>query len=320
MRALLQSLIGKNQDDVAKVKKLREERDEARQQRDEARQRTKLLKASCGEFNPGHFHSPLPDWQATQVPSSENLRALPGIDLNEAGQLDLLRAISRFLPDLPFEDQKSGEQRYYFKNPSFQRTDGSWCYCYLRELRPRRIIEVGSGYTTCLILDMMDRGELHEDGSQLTCIEPNPSVLLSELKDSDKQHVELIAKPLQEVDAALFDNLSADDLLFVDSSHVSKIGSDVNRLIFEILPLLKPGVHVHFHDIFWPFEYPAAWLRNGRAWNEAYLLRAFLQHNEHFQIRQFSSYLMATHPNRVKELLPGLESGLGASIWLEKAR
>ncbi len=123
---------------------------------------------------------------------------------------------------------------------------------------------------------------------------------------------------LQDVDLSLFDTLDSGDVLFIDSSHVSKIGSDVNREILDILPRLKPGVWIHVHDIFYPFEYPRQSVYAGRFWNEAYLLQAFLACNDHFKIRMWSSYLNAAHRESVASVFPEIAGISGGSIWIER--
>jgi hypothetical protein len=107
------------------------------------------------------------------------------------------------------------------------------------------------------------------------------------------------------------------DILFVDSTHVGKIGSDVLFLVHQVLPSLPAGVHVHVHDIFYPFEYPPEWLYEGRAWNEAYLLRAYLTFNETIRINWFSSYLALFHRAEVEASLPTWGVNTGGSLWLE---
>jgi len=114
---------------------------------------------------------------------------------------------------------------------------------------------------------------------EITFIEPFPQRLKSLLKDTDKDNVTIIEKFAQDVSPSIFLNMEAGDLLFIDSSHVVKCGSDLHILMFDILPLLPKGVFVHFHDIFYPFEYPIEWVKQGRYWNENYFLRAFLSYN-----------------------------------------
>ena len=159
----------------------------------------------------------------------------------------------------------------------------------------------------------------------LTFIEPYPKRLLGLMSDRDKHAAAVFVKPVQGVDLSLFDALSENDILFVDSSHVAKYRSDVNHILFAILPRLARGVLIHFHDIMWPFEYPRMWLEQGRAWNESYLLRAFLQYNESFRIEYFGSFVERVHPDALRRAAPkalttpSAWSTVGnASLWLRK--
>ena len=97
-----------------------------------------------------------------------------------------------------------------------------------------------------------------------------------------------------------------------------RVGSDLSQIIFHILPVLQPGVFVQFHDIFWPLDYPRVILDDGRLWNEAYLLRSFLQYNDSFEIIYFSSYMEARHIETMSKQIPGLANGTGSSLWLRK--
>jgi hypothetical protein len=147
----------------------------------------------------------------------------------------------------------------------------------------------------------------------VTCIEPNPDRLLGLLQQSDL--VEVIAAPVQNVPLATFTSLESGDVLFIDSTHVAKAGSDVVWLFLHVLPRLASGVMVHVHDVFWPFEYPSEWLREGRDWNEDYLLNAFLCHNDAWRIELFSSWLWQHRP----ELVPlDLRAQKPGSFWLRR--
>ncbi len=114
----------------------------------------------------------------------------------------------------------------------------------------------------------------------------------------------MLETPVQAVPPDVFRALREGDMLLVDSSHVAKTRSDVLDVLFRILPLLAPGVLIHFHDVLWPFEYPEIWLEEGRAWNEAYFVRAFLAHNAQFEILLFNSFLEHCHPDLLAEHLP----------------
>src|SRR5262249_51820098 len=160
-------------------------------------------------------------------------------------------------------------------------------YGMIRHLKPQRIVEVGSGFSSAVMLDTSDRFF----GGTISCtfIEPHPERLSSLLREGDREKHRVLARPVQDVDLEPFPELAANDILFVDSSHVAKVHSDVNRIFFEILPALAEGVSVQFHDIFYPFEYPKEWVYGGRAWNESYLLRAFLQYNRSFQVQFYNA-------------------------------
>jgi hypothetical protein len=177
------------------------------------------------------------------------------------------------------------------------------------------MIEVGCGFSSCVILDTLEASQLD---TQLTLIEPYPETLLANIRPADKARFELKPDLIQNTPLDVFARLDAGDILFIDTSHVSKIGSDVNFIIFEVLPLLKPGVVLHFHDIFYPFEYPREWLAKGIFWNEAYILRAFLSFNPEFEILFFNSYLNHHLSVADKSRCPLIWEDPGASLWLRR--
>jgi Methyltransferase domain len=274
-----------------------------------------------GQFvPPGHFYSPIPDLADVNLRAATlfdtSATSIPGVDLNEVAQLKLLKEFEPYYAEQPFTSEPTPGRRYHFDNPMYSYSDALFLYCMLRHLRPRRMIEIGSGYSSAVTLDTNDLFL----GRQLKCtfIEPYPEVLRSMLRPGDLTSTEVLPVPLQQVELERFRELKANDVLFVDSTHVSKIGSDVNRIFFEILPELAPGVHVHFHDIFFPFEYPRGWVEEGRAWNEAYLLRAFLQYNADFEIVLFNTFLEIHHRALIAQLLPLCLKNLGGSLWLRR--
>ena len=151
---------------------------------------------------------------------------------------------------------------------------------------------------------MLDLSERFGCGIDFTFIEPFPDRLLSLLRDQDKASCKILRQPVQEVPLGAFAELNENDVLFIDLSHVAKVYSDVVHVLFNILPSLNRGVIIHFHDILWPFEYPRLWLDEGRAWNEAYLLRAFLQYNAAFQIIYFNSMMEARRADLLRAKMP----------------
>ncbi len=300
------------------------EREALLQRRDEELQWLRELVgagARAVQFVPlGHYYSPVPSPEEIERDRGRLFgpppRELPGIDLNESGQLELLRSFAGFYRELPFPVDREPELRYWFDNPSYSYSDAIFLYCMLRYARPRRVVEAGCGYSSCVILDTNERflaGRAH-----CTFVDPYPDLLLGLLREGDLARVRLLRSRLQDVPLAEFLALEADDILVVDSTHVAKIGSDVQHLFNEVLPRLPRGVYVHFHDVFHPFEYPEDWIREGRAWTEAYLLRAFLAFNHEFEIVASNTYLERFHREWFERHMPLCLRNEGASIWLRR--
>ena len=269
-------------------------------------------------FPPGHFYSPVPSLEDIErtLESWHLPDKMLGIDLREQEQLKLLEQFSAIYPEVPFPAEKGDRYRFAFNNPLYSWGDAITLFCMIREIRPQRIIEVGSGHSSALMLDV---NEFYFDWKiQCTFVEPYPDVLLSLLRPDDKDRVTVIRRKLQDVPVHFFRSLERGDILFVDSSHVMKAGSDVRTLFFDILPTLKPGVLVHFHDIFDRFEYPGEWLREGRGWNEQYVLRSFLQFNSAFRIKLYTSFMVLRHTGWYQQHMPNCLNNPGGQIWLER--
>lgn len=274
-------------------------------------------------FPDGHYYSPLPhvpDIIADQarIFRRQTEAECPGICFNTDTQLDLLRELAAYYQDLPFGPRPEQGMRYYYDNPMYSYGDAIFLYSMLRHVKPRRYIEVGSGYSSCVALDTNQR--FLDGGLECIFIEPEPQRLYSLLAPNDRAHVKVLPHRVQDTPFEIFEELQENDILFIDSSHVTKIGSDVNFIMFEVLPRLKPGVFIHIHDIGFPFEYPRDWVVNGCAWNEAYLLRAFLMFNSEFRIRLFSSFLAAEHSELLYQLLPLCSKNPGGQIWLQREK
>jgi predicted O-methyltransferase YrrM len=269
------------------------------------------------DFPPGHYYSPIPDFPRLRdhPPTPDSLA---GVDLREQEQLSLLQELAEFSAPLPRRPTEGS--RYYTENDYYAAADGAVLSAMLSWLRPNRVVEVGSGFSSALMLDTADR---HGLDTRFTFIDPNPQRLLAQIQGDARPTV--ITRPVQEVTLDTFLDLDAGDVLFVDSSHVVKTGSDVNWIYFEIFPRLRPGVAVHVHDVFWPFTYPAAYLDRGWAWNEAYLLRALLTFSGLLEIMLFPGWLEVEHPDKLAAALPlamehppSWPTLRGASIWLRR--
>lgn len=272
-------------------------------------------------FPVGHYYSPYPDLDEIERRADAIFEPdveIVGVDLREAEQVELLATLAEFMADLPFPAQPDAAYRYHLDNPTYGWTDGTILHAMLRHIRPDRVIEVGSGYSSAMLLDTAD-GWLDQGGRkvQIRFIEPYPQLLQDLMRPGDEARTEIDAVPVQDVPLEVFDTLEAGDLLFIDSTHVAKAGSDVNHLFFEVIPRLASGVWIHIHDIFMPFEYPQGWVREGRAWHEAYLLRALLINNDQLRVRWFQSFMWTRHRDLVMKSVPGVDNNLGGNIWLQ---
>lgn len=261
---------------------------------------------------PGHYYSPVSGLR--DADRAREQRAWMEQDNSYDLRADQQIAFAHQIGPTWQEFSKSWH-RYGPNNQWFCHSDGAVYYSMLTTFKPKRIIEVGSGFSSAIALDTRDQ-KLHD--AELTFIEPYPERLLTLLQDSDHARTTLHRKALQDVPLETFDALEEDDILFVDSTHVSKAGSDVNWLFFQVFPRLKPGVIIHIHDIHFPFEYIDSWLNEGRSWNELYMLRSFLSYNDSFKIAFFNSWVWQKHSEIVEQYLPATNGEMPGSIWLRR--
>ncbi len=270
-------------------------------------------------FTPhGHFYSPLPSSEEVEAAFARGGSGppFPGIDLNADGQFALLEEIATYYPELPFPEKETPGRRFHLTNPSYGHYDACVLYGVLRHLQPRRVVEVGCGYSSAAILDANDAS--FGGRIAITFVDPDPAQLRRLLLPGEAIPGTLIEKPVQDVPNDVFEQLGAGDILFIDTSHVSKVGSDVNHLFFKVLPALRPGVWVHIHDVTSNLEYPRHWLDEGRAWNELYLLRAFLMYNGAFRVMFSSSMMYNDHHRFLQERMPMCAGGGGGQMWLRR--
>lgn len=271
-----------------------------------------------GIYKPGHFYHPAPDIENIRKNEEKIFQkpdTLPGINIHAQQQISLAEGFKAFNSGLQFIERP--DIRYRVKNDFFVKPDALALFYLFNKFKPKRIFEIGSGFSSALMLDINE--QFFNNQLKLTFIEPYPQRLFSLMRDTDYSNVSVKESFVQDVSLDLFDELEKNDILFIDSSHVSKAGSDVNHNFFKILPCLKTGVLIHIHDIAWPFEYPKELIYQGTYWNEAYLLKSFLMFNNSFEIIWFNDYLYYKQHNEIKAILPDfINSGSGGSIWLRK--
>jgi hypothetical protein len=270
-------------------------------------------------WTPGHFYSPIVDPATVQVYVAESRKITPeevaGITLDVSAMEDFWCTHQNFIAKTPFTKAPKDSLRYYWRDSPYPIGDAVTYRAVIGALRPKAIIEIGSGFSTACALDTLD--EIGHTNVEFTCIEPHPAALLARLRESDLNRIKLVPSLVQNVNASTFGSLERNDILFVDSTHVLKTGSDVHYEFFSIIPRLKPGVMVHFHDIRWPFEYPDPFIFDRNfSWNEAYALRALLMFSSRLEVFFYNSLFAERHANLIRETFSDFAINPGSSIWL----
>ncbi len=278
-------------------------------------------------LTPRHYYTPVPDvrWLRRNTGLWEHASALTGVYWDMDSQLKRLSGVCapyiHEVAGLGFYSQVTADRW----GPGYGPVESQVLHCFLRELRPKRVVEIGSGVSTACMLHAL------EPGAELTCIEPYPSEVVRETAGAH-----LRAQPCQEAPLSVFLELDAGDLLFVDSSHAVKVGSEVPRIYLEIIPTLRPGVFVHIHDIFLPYLYPPDILTwPFWAWQETVLLAALLTNNPKLEVLFCMSALHHARAAELRCVLPdyrprAMRGGLFAdgaseghfptSIWLRTGK
>jgi hypothetical protein len=289
---------------------------------EEAAARRDMLRKHLTYYPHGHFYSPVVDVDDIKTRAESVFeRTTPlAVNLAESEQLGLLPKLAPFFTSMPFSDEYSKPYRYYFNNTSYGFGDACIYWGMIGNFRPKRIIEIGSGFTSALAIDAIEHFELE---TICTFIDPYPNLLLNVVGPMDSRHT-IISDQVQNVQPSLVDQLEAGDFLFVDSSHIVKSGSDVHFELTKLLPRVKSGVIVHFHDIFYPFEYPRSWVVDlNYSWNEIYFLQCFLMYNSEFEILYFNDYVSKEHGDLLRELVPHrvaarINLNPGGGLWLRR--
>jgi hypothetical protein len=273
---------------------------------------------------PGHFYSPIVnpreaiEYAAKIEASGRNGSGCPKID-----QIVLERTFDQlsthFLKISQFLGV--GEGARYSDSPSYFNLGDAYIYsAFICELKPKLIVEVGCGFSTACAFDTAEHLGI---ATRFVFIEPHPDRLYKLLSPADRARARILETGVQNVEPDVFAELDAGDILFLDTTHVCKTGSDVNHELFQILPTLKPGVVVHFHDVFDNWEYPLEWIgEQNRSWNEIYAIRAFLMFNQEFEIIYFNDFMWKHHRQKIDQSPLGkvlrAVNGCGSGLYLRK--
>lgn len=285
-----------------------------------------------------HYYSAVP---AVSQVAHRNLYSLDGppftpaqleenlalVDLNVPGALAFMdQCVSDKYADefkaIRKEINVDAQHEYYIDNQGFGHNDGSVLYCMLRINKPRRMIEVGMGYST-MLSSMALKQNAEKDGKpcRMTSVEPYPTHDFQQavVRGLGKQ-LKVVVEMVQDVKVDVFLELEAGDVLFIDCSHVLAFGSDALFLFTKVVPRLKKGVIVHVHDIFLPYEYPMEWIaQEHRFWNENYFMQAFLTGNKDFKVLFPVAYMGRHHRGAYQKIIPDdREVTLGGSLWMQR--
>ncbi|MDX1993827.1 MAG: class I SAM-dependent methyltransferase [bacterium] len=265
-------------------------------------------------IRPVHFYEPMPDVRMLEkhypAPSS-----MSGVEMRVEAQLAMLREVfplyREALAALPAQPNPVDKSAFYLNQSYFCGIDPLVYYGIIRHFKPARIVEVGAGFSTMLAALALRQNET----GRLTSIEPYPNEVIA----AGIPGVEHVQAKGEDVDVTVFTSLAANDILFIDSSHVVRIGGDVVFLMLEILPRLQPGVLIHIHDIFLPYDYPKGFvLERYRFWTEQYLVQAFLVDNDKIEVVFAANLMCVDHQEAVKAAFPMALDWTGGSLWLRK--
>lgn len=264
-----------------------------------------------------HYYSPIPDLAALPSGVWSRESDLTAVDFDPASGLEFLETelapyISEYHPPAgPSDDPRT----FFLENGLYESVDAETLYAMIRRFDPQKIVELGSGMSTLVIADALDRNASEE--TRHLVFDPHPR---ASMRSTLERIADLRPVPATEVPPAVVGELEAGDLLFVDTTHTVKLGSDVNRIVLDLLPMIAPGVLVHFHDIYLPWEYPREFVeRRNFFWAEQYLLQAFLAFNQHFEVLFATHALERMFPREVARLVPSAPEATNPSaFWLRR--
>ena len=268
-----------------------------------------------------NYYSPVPDVKTLKEVLWSSPSKLVGIDMNEEEQLKLL-SLFVFLFKTEYESFPKGKTKtpyeYYVNNAFFGSVDGEILYCIIRHFKPRKIFEIGSGFSTYLTSQAILRNKKEDSAydCNFVVVDPYPN---ETIRRGFSGLSRIVMNKVQDVPLSEFQKLKDNDILFIDSSHVLKIGSDVQFEYLEIVPRLSRGVIIHSHDIFLPSEYHKSWiLKEHIFWNEQYLLQAFLAFNNSYKVLWAGNYMHLRHPKELRLAFSSYTGETPASFWIKK--
>jgi Methyltransferase domain len=264
------------------------------------------------------YDSPIPRRRELDDALFERDSAMRGIDWDPERQTAFLeRELAPFLAEFrPRSAPDAPVGAFRLDNATYDRVDAELLYALLRFAKPRRYVELGSGYSTLVAAEALARNAAEGHAGRISCFDPYPSPHVEVRQDLAPLVRRTSAEQLPE---SVVSELTAGDVLFVDTSHTVKLGGDVNRIVLELLPLAAPGVIVHFHDIFLPRDYSRGHLDGAHFWTEQYLLQAFLSGNDAWEVLIGGQAVALHAPERLRAHVPSFDPGVSpGAFWIRR--
>jgi len=264
-----------------------------------------------------HFYSPIPDLRELPPSVWQRESSLPGIHFDPNRQLDYVSSeLAGYLAEFRPPAMPAGALvESFWDNDLYQSVDSELLYAMIRCHQPRRVIEIGSGYSTLVSASACDENRHRGHEVELVSNDPFPQAMLPNVGGVSR----LVPRGATDIPLEEFSELTAGDVLFIDTTHTVKLGGDVNYLVLEVLPILNSGVIVHIHDIFLPWEYPRSWALERRHWTEQYLVQAFLCFNRAYEILASAQALARHFPGRLSELISSYDGNASPkALWMRR--
>jgi predicted O-methyltransferase YrrM len=259
------------------------------------------------------YDSPIPRKSELPPETFERQSAMRAIEWSPELQMRFVETeLSDYLAEFQPSSGPTEVGSFRLGNGTYDSVDAELLFAMVRWSAPARYVELGSGYSTLIAALALQRN----GKGVLRCYDPYPS---PHVLARPELAAHLQAVSVQALSEAVVRELQAGDILFVDTSHTVKMGGDVNRIVFEMLPLVAPGVLVHFHDVFWPYDYSRGHVGNAHYWTEQYLLQAFLMYNADWEVVVGGQAIARHAPDRLRVLVPSFHDGVSpGALWLRR--
>ena len=264
---------------------------------------------------PRNYYSPVPDLDRLPADHFTRAQPMPGVDLDIDAQMKWLETdLAPHIAEFPYPREAGPQGGFHLDNGNYETVDAETLWAIVRHLRPERIVELGSGFSTLVMAGAAAANRAEGHATELRTFDPYARDFV---RDADTK---LVSESALDVPLERFDALGPGDILFVDTTHTVKTGSEVNRIVLEVLPRLAAGVHVHFHDVFLPYEYPREYLADQWwFWAEQYLLQAFLACNDRFEVTLAANALATERADRVAAVVPSFTPGVQpGAFWIRR--